>query len=197
MFLEHFLIEEVNETNVYLIACRQTRKAALIDAGGFDPLVVDTVKIQGFDLERILITHDHYDHTTGLPGYIDAFPDCHLGGGAATVGGLSAHLFEDGETFELGTLSVKALAVHGHTPDSMGFYFHRAVGEGLSAISVLFSGDILFSGSVGGTPGAALHQDEIKGIRSKFFTLPDETNIYTGHGPATTVGVEKQYNPFF
>jgi len=69
MYIEHFLLTEVNETNSYLVGCLQTRQAALIDAGGFDTRIVNTARREGLNVTWILITHDQYDHTGGLAEY--------------------------------------------------------------------------------------------------------------------------------
>lgn len=221
MLIEHFLIVEANETNVYLAACRRTREAALIDAGGFSPEVEATVREHGLNVRHVLITHGHYDHTDAIGRYLDAFGDCEVRAGARRVDGIAAREVADGETFALGTLTVRALRMGGHTEDGVAFHFSREVsrqaeactpngvtfrsacgvssdgGDFLPAVSVVFSGDALFAGSVGGTAGAAAHARAIADIRSKIFTLPDETLVFPGHGPATTVGVEKHNNPFF
>ncbi|MBN1868726.1 MBL fold metallo-hydrolase [Candidatus Sumerlaeota bacterium] len=212
MIIEHFLIPEANETNVYLAACRATREAALIDAGGYTPGVADFVREHGLRVSSVLITHGHYDHTDAIERYLADFGGpCPVRAGARRTGGVAAKEMSDGETFELGTLTVRALRMGGHTEDGVAFHFVREAsaektsaeetsGEGkefLPAVSVVFSGDALFAGSVGGAAPGRAHDREIADIRSKIFTLPDETLVFPGHGPATTVGVEKRHNPFF
>jgi hydroxyacylglutathione hydrolase len=193
MFVEHYLIVEVNETNVYLVACPTTRQACLIDAGGFDPNVVETARANNLEVRSVLITHDHYDHTGSLSEYLDAFPECEIVAGGARAGGRAATAASDGLELRVGELRARVLAIGGHTPDSVAYYFTAADPP---ASSALFSGDALFAGSVGGAHGAA-HDQEIDAIRRKIFVLPESTPVYPGHGPATTVGVEKHANPFF
>jgi len=192
MYIEHFLLTEVNETNSYLVGCLQTRQAALIDAGGFDTRIVNTARREGLNVTWILITHDHYDHTGGLAEYRDEFPDARIVAGCKKPGGVKAQKADDGHTLQVGSLAVRTLAIPGHTPDCVAYYFTR---ETPPAVSALFAGDILFAGSVGGASGAN-HDSEIRGIREKILTLPESTPIYTGHGPGTTVGIEKGHNPF-
>ncbi len=197
MLLEHFLLTEVNEANVYVVACEKSRQACLVDAGGFDQRVVDFAREHDLEMRSILITHDHYDHTGGLAEFVDAFPRAEVLAGTDSAGGLGARALADGDHLRFGSLDLNVLAIPGHTPDSLAFHFacHDA-DTGRPTGLVLFSGDALFAGSVGGASGAN-HDQEIQGIRSKFFALPPETAVYPGHGPATTIGVEMQHNPFF
>lgn len=202
VFLEHFLIPDANETNVYLIACLETRQAALIDAGGFDPRVVEAAREREFRVGVILITHDHYDHTGAIGEYVSSFPACEIVAGSSRAGGRTARAVRDGEIIAVGNLEARALSIPGHTSDSTAYHFTRRAGAATAGkaapeISVVFSGDALFAGSVGGTSGEAAHEREKAGIREKLFVLPGATIIYPGHGPATTVDVEKRYNPFF
>jgi len=199
MFVEHFLIPEANEANVYLLACSETRRAALIDAGGFEHRVVDCARENSFHVQYILVTHDHYDHVGGLASYVQAFPGCEVIAGGANPGGISARAPADGGPIHVGKLKGTALAIPGHTEDSMAWLFEAGDDSACFGLApaVVFCGDVLFAGSIGGTFGSAAHEQEIQGIRRKLFTLPDNTVLYPGHGPATTVGIEKHHSPFF
>ena len=201
MLIEHFLITEVNETNVYLVGCLETREGALVDAGGFDLRVVEAAERRGLRVGSILITHDHFDHTGGLAEYRGAFPGCRVLAGHARAGGDDATAVADGDSLAIGRLAVRVLAIPGHTPESVAFHFTRgdasgAPGQAAVPVSVVFPGDVLFAGSVGGTAGQSAHDREVRGIREKLLTLPESTAVYPGHGPATTVGVERRNNPF-
>ncbi|MFW6287105.1 MAG: MBL fold metallo-hydrolase [Candidatus Sumerlaeota bacterium] len=200
MFIKHFFIEAVNETNVYLIGCPVTKQAALVDAGGFESRVLDIIGRRRFNVGHILITHNHYDHTDGLEQYCQALPDAEVLAATDRVNAPNVRQVEDGETLEMGTLNIKALMVPGHTGDSVAWHVSRPTrnvdGERLVAISALFPGDILFAGSVGGTHSEGDQQSEVSGIKEKILSLPQHTAVFPGHGPATTVGVEKKANPF-
>lgn len=198
MFLQHFLITEVNEANVYLVACGETRQAALIDAAAYDLAVIDSVRKNQLNVQYILITHDHYDHTGGLAEYAAAFPDCEIAAGGDIPGIDKGHILRDDESFQIGKLVCRAILLPGHTKEGVAYHVAKmdAVGKPIEP-SVVFSGDALFAGSVGGTSSTASHEQEISGIRSKLFPLPGPTLIYPGHGPGTTVAIEKQFNPFF
>lgn len=203
MLFEHFLMTEANESNVYLAACAVTREAMIVDAGGWLPEVAETVRKQGLTIRWICITHDHYDHTDALGRFRAEFPGATLVHGAAKAKpSMSARPSErflaESETLALGTLSLDAFFLPGHTPDSTVYRLTRAAGAapGRPAVACLFSGDVLFAGSIGGCGSPAQQALEIQGIGRSILTLPDDTPVFPGHGPATTVGIEKRHNPF-
>lgn len=212
MFFEHFLMAEANESNVYLAACAVTRDALIVDAGGWLPAVAEGVReprfatmpkavgTQGLTVRWICVTHDHYDHTGALDRFRAEFPE------AAVVRGVAGSeparsgdvLLADGDTLAIGTLTLQALFLPGHTTDSTAYRLTRAAGvaPGRPAVECLFSGDVLFAGSIGGCSSPAQNALEVDGIRRRILTLPEDTPVYPGHGPATTVGIEKRHNPF-
>ena len=99
------------------------------------------------------------------------------------------HSLSDGQVLTLAGLSLEVFHTPGHSPGSVSFYIRDE--------NVLIAGDTLFAGSIGRTdlPGGD-HATLIKSIKEKLFTLPPETMVYPGHGPETTIGDEKRYNPF-
>lgn len=228
MFFEHFLMTEANESNVYLAACAVTREALLVDAGGWLPAVAEAVRAERLTVRWICITHDHYDHTGALDRFRAEFPEATVVRGAAsakpaagarpvpsraaeaktqTHPSLSAEdsatlpgerFLADGQTLSLGTLTLQALFLPGHTADCTAYRLTRAAdgAPGRPAVECLFSGDVLFAGSIGGCSSPTQQALEIQGIRQRILTLPDNTPVYPGHGPATTVGIEKRCNPF-
>lgn len=185
MIVKHFLLD-VNEVNAYIVACEETRQAMLIDAGAFDDHVVACLRNFGLSLSRIFITHDHFDHTEGLRDYVDRFgPE--VISGASTIGGCKAAVVTHGDEVAVGHLRGTVLATPGHTPWGLSLAFPGCV----------FTGDALFAGSVGGTTNAADAKRQMEAIRAHIFTLPPDTLVYAGHGPASTVDIERRYNPFF
>jgi glyoxylase-like metal-dependent hydrolase (beta-lactamase superfamily II) len=185
MILHHFLLP-ANESNAYLVACPDTRKAMLIDAGCFQRDIVEYIEEHQLLLEHVFITHDHSDHTGGIPEILEIFqPQIHAGHklieGAATK--LAAH----GDVIEVGNLRGQVLTTPGHTPDSLSLAFAGHV----------FTGDALFAGSVGGTtsPGESLRQ--IEAVCAHILTLPEHYEVHPGHGPSSTIQIEKHHNPFF
>jgi hydroxyacylglutathione hydrolase len=99
------------------------------------------------------------------------------------------HFYQETETLKFGNTELEIIHVPGHSPGHVVFYYEK---EG-----ILIGGDVLFHGSIGRTdlPGGN-YETLISGIKEKLFSMPDETKVYCGHGPETTLGFEKKSNPF-
>jgi glyoxylase-like metal-dependent hydrolase (beta-lactamase superfamily II) len=184
------------------------RQCVIIDPGlDADPML-DFVKENHLTPEIILLTHGHADHIDGIGSFKSVFPDIQTAiheGDAAMLDDAMLNLsamfgmqiqhgrpdmfIEDNETIDYAGLSFRTIHTPGHSPGGCCFYCRE---EG-----ILFSGDTLFSGSIGRTdfPGGS-HQQLIQSIRSRLFDLPDETVVYCGHGPETTLEQEKMNNPY-
>ena len=192
------------QTNCFLV--RAGDRALAVDPGGDPSSVVGYLEQEGVTLTHILNTHLHFDHilgnrslseATGAP--ILANPEDHFlldteVGGGGFMGFPPTPTFEyqplePGETSFLGE-PCTVLKTPGHTPGSLSLYFPDS--------AMVFSGDLIFHHSIGRTdfPGGN-QQTLIDSVRGKIFTLPEETVIYSGHGPKTTVREEKLHNPFF
>lgn len=186
MIFAHFLDVEVNEANMFVVACPETHKAILVDAASYDPRIPAFLQKQGLSLEAIFITHTHYDHIGGLAEFVRTFSPT-VYAGVASVAELPAQKVIHGETISVGMLNARVVALPGHTPEAIGLVFPDMV----------FTGDALFSGSIGGTTNIHNKAVEIDAIRKHIFTLSNDTLIHTGHGPSSTVEIEKTHNPFF
>ena len=178
--------------------------ALLIDPGGETDRVMDVASKLGADIQAILITHGHIDHigglneaiaATGAPVYLHPddlwlFENSMMGMPAIGIPEGATH-FVDGERYELAGIRFQVLHTPGHSPGHVCFNIED-VGDPL-----LIGGDLIFMGSVGRTdlPRANFRQ-LIESVRTKIWTLPDETTILPGHGPTTTIGFEKKVNPF-
>lgn len=193
--------------NCYLAVCTRSGYAALVDPGGDGARVLDLREPEGFRVSRIFCTHGHIDHAagaeqvqkaTGAPLQIHAADEPWLGALAkqAEMFGLEPadpprvdHRHEDGETFGVGECEAVVLHTPGHTPGSCCLWFPKA--------RILFTGDTLFSGSIGRTdlPGGDL-ETILRSIREKLFPLGDDVRFYPGHGPGGTIGDERRSNPF-
>lgn len=192
--------------NCYLIGCEKTKAGAVIDPGDDAPVILETIKKKNLDIKYIMLTHGHVDHLAHLSKLKDAIDaeflmhqeDTFLLKGLfaqAMMFGLPNpgkpkpdRLVADGEEIILGQLKIKVLHTPGHSPGSVTYFVEDK----------LIVGDLIFAGSIGRTDlPKGDYQTLINSVETKIFTLPDETLIYPGHGPATTVGQEKATNPFF
>ena len=194
------------QTNCYLVGCEETRLGAVIDPGGDAAEILSAIERHKLTLKVILLTHAHFDHIGGVAELAEAthaqvalHPSdltlLHSRGGAGMFGMIvrpspepDMALF-DGQVIEVGTLRLNVLHTPGHTPGHVTFHEPQA--------RAAFDGDVLFMQGIGRTdfPGSSYKQ-LMDSIRNVLFTLPDDTTIYPGHGPATTVGDEKGSNPF-
>ncbi len=194
------------QTNCYIVGCEETGEGAVIDPGGHPQRILDEVERHGLVVKLVLNTHAHFDHTDANAAIIQATaaplalhpadrPLLKASGGAALFGlhadpsPLPALDLHDGDQLDVGQLRFRVLHTPGHTPGHVCFYEPTA--------GVLFDGDVLFHRGVGRAdlPGGNWQQ-LMESIQRVLFALPDETVVYSGHGPATTIGEEKRLNPW-
>ena len=181
----------------------------LIDPGDDAERVLALARLAGVQVQAILLTHGHFDHigavqavreALGVPVYLhpEAAPDYDSGRERAALFGLPLtqpaapdQAIAQGQSFRAGGLTLTARDLPGHAAGHVVF-----VGTGESSGFVL-AGDTLFAGSIGRTdlPGGH-HPQLLAGIAAELLTLADDTAVYPGHGPATTVGRERQSNPY-
>ena len=193
--------------NTYLAVDEATNKGFIVDPGGYSPQITKMVEEEGIEIEYIILTHGHSDHICGVNEHLDDFPDAKVVAnineknmledanlnmsasmeGAQTV---KADIFvDDGDEMQVGELRLKFLYTPGHTPGGMCIY--------IESENILFSGDTLFCQSIGRTdfPGGSF-RDLSDAIHTKLFVLPDETQVLPGHMGLTSIGFEKENNPF-
>jgi hydroxyacylglutathione hydrolase len=194
------LMAGIYGANCYIVMDEETKETMVLDPGGDVDDIEKAINILGAEVKYILLTHGHFDHTTGVDG-LQAITKAEVAIGSEDnemilkdmqyygpfiEGG--AHIkLNHGDSITLGKYTVKCIATPGHTPGGMCFLVENH----------LFSGDTLFKGSVGrsdllGGNGETL----IKSIKEKLMILPKDTMVYPGHGPSTTIGYEAIYNPF-
>ncbi len=217
MIIETFVLSPFQQ-NTRIVVCEETRKAICIDPGEKSDKIVNFLNDNDFELQAITLTHGHLDHVGGTSDLHKSFPHAeiilHKGDEDLYYGlpeqplffGLSPHQlkplgldyenppklsrnWQDGEIYEVGNLRFKILHSPGHTRG------HVVLAE--ETEKKVFVGDCLFEGSIGRTdlPGGSYEQ-LMDSINNKILTLGDDFTVYSGHGRETTIGREKQTNPF-
>ncbi len=184
--------------NAYLLRCTQTGQALLIDAAAEADRLIGLVSADGdfgagvgAGVQEVLTTHRHPDHWSALAAVVDAT-------GASTLAGApdAAELpvpvdrqLAHGETVEVGAVTLRIIALRGHTPGSVAVAYDEPGGR-----THLFTGDSLFPGGVGRTRSAADFTSLIDDVEQRVFgELDDDTWVYPGHGADTTLGVERPH----
>ena len=167
-------------TNAYIVMCRKTRNSVLIDAPSEASTIMDRLK--GTNPKYILLTHNHMDHIGAL-AELRTRLKVPLAAHASDAGNLPPPeiLLSDGDTISFGNLKFEVLHTPGHTPGSLCFKVGR----------FLISGDTIFPGGPGKTGSPADFRQIVKSITEKIFVLPDDTQIYPGHGDSTVLKKEK------
>jgi len=201
------------QTACYIVADKATDEAMVIDPGGDADMILESLGMMNAGPSYIVNTHGHGDHIASNGNIKRDYPDailCIHGADAAMLAdpmaNLSAlfgiavtsppadRLLAEGDDIELGENRFRVIHLPGHTPGGIGLYWPGTE----SVAGMLFCGDALFAGGVGRTDFSGGDEHGLlSAIRSKIFTLPDDTIVLPGHGPATTVGREKETNPFF
>lgn len=197
------------QSNCLIVSCSETLEGVVIDAGDEGETILRAIDRLHVNIKAILQTHAHLDHVGALDEVVPALsvPVCmhreelpvyDMLQQQASMFGLTApkkvtidRILEDGEEIPVGNMTARVLHAPGHSPGSACYYFEA---EDPPRIIV---GDVLFKGSIGRTdlPGGS-YGTIIESLTNVFLPLPDETIVYSGHGPETTIGEEKRSNPF-
>jgi len=174
------------ENNVFVLRCRETGEAVLIDAANEHELLLELC--QNLGVRRVLETHGHHDHIQAIPAMREAGYEVGVtSADAPRLKEVGYDVFiDDAEVIQVGKLRLKAIHNPGHTEGSVSFLIEGA--------PVLFSGDTLFPGGPGNTslPGADF-DTIIRSIDNRLFTLPADTIVMPGHGLDTTIGTERPH----
>lgn len=196
------------QSNCYVVGSESARKGIVIDPGDDAEAILKAVKRHKLEIGTVVVTHAHMDHISAAAAVVAgtgakmAMHEAEATRGwfrdiarrqALFFGTPQPELpdigleLKEGDVVEAGELRFKVLHTPGHSPGGISLY-----GEG-----VVFSGDTLFNSGIGRTdfPGCSF-EEIMRSIHTKLLTLPDNTVVYPGHGPSTTIGTEKQWNPF-
>jgi glyoxylase-like metal-dependent hydrolase (beta-lactamase superfamily II) len=203
MIIKRLVVGSLEE-NCYIIGDEETREAIVIDPGDEPDRIIETIKDNGFNIKAIICTHAHFDHIGAIAEIkreTDAMVLLHKGDmelyknakDQAAMWGYDVDdmpepdgYLNEGDSIRVGNLSFRVLHTPGHSPGGICLY-----GEG-----VVFTGDTLFQGSVGRTDLYGGNISELKSSFKRLLELPEETTVFSGHGPSTTIGTEKRENLF-
>ena len=191
--------------NCFIVGCEETLQAVIIDPGDEADRIMQSVADMNLNVSYIINTHGHFDHVsanksihaaTHAPILIHRLDAHMLGKISDSAGnwGLAAddspppdRTIDDGDVITFGKISLKVIHTPGHSPGGISLF----------ADGHVFVGDTLFAGSIGRSDFPGGDFDTLKSsIQDKLFALDDDVRVFTGHGPETTIGYEKQHNPF-
>ncbi len=204
MILETLVVGPLG-VNCYIVGDETTRQAIVIDPGGNAGDIRNAIQRHRLQVKAIVNTHAHFDHLLGLNEirasthapfmlHADEVPILNTAQASGAMWGMPVsqpaapeRLLKEGDEVDAGSIVLKVLHTPGHTPGGICLRHDK----------VVFVGDTLFQGSIGRTdfPGGD-YATLMRSIRDKLLPLPDDTAVYPGHGAATSIGEEKQLNPF-
>lgn len=195
------------QANTYLAVDEKTNEGFIVDPGGYNKVLTKEVRNNDVNIKYIILTHGHSDHICGVNEHKAEFPDAKIvaykdeeamlenpnlnqsPGFGVPYSTKADILVSDGDELKVGDVTLKFIHTPGHTEGGMCIYVKEA--------KALFSGDTLFRQSIGRTdfPGGS-YKEIMDSIRKKLFLLPDDTNVFPGHMGMTSIGFEKENNPF-
>jgi len=206
MIFRHLVVGPL-ACNCYIVGDKTTKQGMVIDPGAEGRAILRAVSELGLSIKLIVVTHAHFDHVGAVPAVKEATgaqlaiheadASMRLGpfarmmasisGGSFSRSSQPERLLRDGDVIEIDSLRFTVLHTPGHSLGGISLYGHGMV----------FTGDTLFNYGVGRSdfPGCS-HRQLIDSIKRKLMSLPDDTIVYPGHGPPTTIGEEKRGNPF-
>ena len=195
------------QANTYLAVDEKTNEGFIVDPGGYNKVLTKEVRDNDVKIKYIILTHGHSDHICGVNEHKAEFPDAKIvaykdeeamlenpnlnqsPGFGVPYSTKADILVSDGDELKVGDVTLKFIHTPGHTEGGMCIHVEEA--------KALFSGDTLFRQAIGRTdfPGGS-YKEIMDSIRKKLFLLPDDTNVFPGHMGTTSIGFEKENNPF-
>ena len=192
-------------SNCYIVWDDRVKEGVIIDPGEDAHTILKRIRESGLEIKYILATHGHFDHVGAVAPLKRALNVEFLahqgdyffiedGKNAARRWGFDIEqppqpdrFIRDGDKIKIGGFEFEVMHTPGHSPGGISFLYN----------SMVFAGDTLFQGSIGRTDFRKGSFDDLKqSIKTRLYTLPDDTVVYTGHGPMTTIGAEKKHNAF-
>lgn len=189
----------IYDANCYILVDETSSEATVIDPGGDANILIDNIKSLKSKVKMILLTHGHADHTGAVSELRNEFKcDVYINKKDAELINKKVPIYgnenengdkfiKEGDVLHFGNYEIKCIETPGHTPGGMCFLIGN----------VVFTGDTLFQRSIGRTDfQGGNFESIIKSIKNKLLTLPDDTVVYPGHGPKSSIAFEKHNNPF-
>lgn len=193
--------------NCFILGCEETKQAVIVDPGDEVELILTQVAQRGLTISAVINTHGHFDHVGGNHALLQQHPvplsihpaDAPLLEKVARTAAMyglpgqnspqADQSLEHGQIIRFGNQQLQVIHTPGHTPGGCCLYLEQE--------QKLISGDTLFADGVGRTdlPGGS-HAQLVQSIKERLFCLPDQVQVYPGHGPSTTIGHEKRHNPY-
>lgn len=173
-------------SNSYIISQEESRDALIIDPGIFELALLELIESHNLYIRHILVTHNHESHVKGITTLRKVY-DAEIFSASRSICNFPSIPLSDGDTMLIGGFNVLALEVPGHSSDSLVYKIDQ----------MLFTGDVIGAGRIGKTfdpyLGHLLHDR----CRAKLFSFKENLYIYPGHGPPTTLDIERKFNPAF
>jgi len=174
-----------NFSNTYVVGPEEPGNAILIDPGVMDIQLLDLIEYHHYYVKYILATHAHKGHINGM-GTIRKIYKADLYSGSESIFDVPSHRLQHGDRINLDGIEVEAIGVPGHTGNSLAYKINN----------MIFTGDALSAGTVGSTVHNIAEELNIKSIREKILSLDESNLIFPGHGPPSSVKIERRFNPF-
>ncbi len=178
----HFAL--IGFANSYLIGPEKGGDAILIDPGTMDVDLLKLIEQNGYYVRNVFITHQHNAHVHGI-ATLKKIYECEIFAYSPYIMDIPTRSLRDGDLVECNGIRVHAVEVPGHSNDSL---VYRIKG-------MLFTGDVLAAGRVGSTENSYSHALLLRSIREKLYGFPEQTLIFPGHGPPSTLKAEIMFNP--
>lgn len=174
-----------NFSNTYVVGPEKPGNALIIDPGVIDNQLLHLIEHHGYYIKYIFATHLHHGHISGIGTLLKIY-QAQLYSGSDSILGYPAHRLQHGDKVDLEEIEVDVIGLPGHTGDSLGYIIEN----------MIFSGDALAAGTIGETIHSYAGDVNKDAIRRRILSQDDTALIFPGHGPPSSVNIEKRFNPF-